>query len=244
MTAVARVRVPDEVASLAPYVDAGVLGAAEVHLAAWAARAGGVSDDNVALAIAMAAWAARHGHACAVLGELPDVVARQLANPFGGAINDDVIDISWPDPSAWLDALRSAPDTVVRVADGPDLVPVLDNRPLVVLGDRVYLQRHWADECAVAAAVRELSAPAHDNLSDEDISDEDISNDNLSIGDTSDDNASNNVLSDGAATLLDNLLPAEVDGEPNRQRQAADTVLANRLALIAGGPGTGKTYSV
>ena len=48
--------------------------------------AGGVSDDNIALAIAMAAWAARHGHACAVLGELPDVVARQLANPFGSTV--------------------------------------------------------------------------------------------------------------------------------------------------------------
>ncbi|MBG7603660.1 MAG: exodeoxyribonuclease V subunit alpha [Actinobacteria bacterium] len=234
MTEVASVRVPDAVHSLAPYVDAGVLGAAEVHLAAWAVGAGGVSDDDIALAIAMAAWAARHGHACAVLGELPDVVARQLANPFGGATNDDVVDIAWPDPTVWLDALRSAPDTVVRVVDGPDLVPVLDDRPLVVWGDRVYLQRHWADECAVAAAVRELSAPAHGNLSDNNDSNDNISDDNISEG----------SLSDDAATLLDNLLPAEVDGEPNRQRQAADTVLANRLALIAGGPGTGKTYSV
>ena len=51
MIDVSRVRVPDGVASLAPYVDAGVLGAAEVHLAAWTARASGVSDPDVALEI-------------------------------------------------------------------------------------------------------------------------------------------------------------------------------------------------
>jgi exodeoxyribonuclease V alpha subunit len=51
-------------------------------------------------------------------------------------------------------------------------------------------------------------------------------------------------LSSDAAAMLDHLLPTEVEGSPNLQRQAADVVLANRLALIAGGPGTGKTYTV
>jgi len=214
MTEVSRVRVPDEVASLTPYVEVGVLGAAEVHLAAWAARASGASDPDVALAIAMAAWAAQHGHACAVLGELPDVVARQQANVFDGSQSEEIEVVAWPDPAAWVDALRAAPDTVVRLVDRPDVEPVFDNRPLVVCGDHVYLQRHWADECAVAAAIRGLSAPADGSLS----------------GD--------------AAAMLDHLLPTEVEGSPNLQRRAADVVLANRLALIAGGPGTGKTYTV
>jgi len=214
MTEVSRVRIPDEVASLAPYVEAGVLGAAEVHLAAWAARASGVSDPDVALAIAMAAWAAQNGHACAVLGELPDVVARQQANVFDGLPSEEIEPVTWPDPSAWVDALRAASDTVVRLVDSPDAEPVFDNRPLVVWGDRVYLQRHWADECAVAAAIRGSLAPV------------DVS------------------LSSDAAAMLDHLLPTEVEGSPNLQRRAADVVLANRLALIAGGPGTGKTYTV
>lgn len=53
------------------------------------------------------------------------------------------------------------------------------------------------------------------------------------------------VESSGAATaLLDVLLPVTVDGRPNRQRIAADVVLRQRLAVIVGGPGTGKTYSL
>ena len=219
MSKLSRVRIPDQVASLAPYVDAGVLGAAEVHLAAWTARASGVSDPHVALATAMAAWAARHGHACAVLAELSEVVARQQANVFDNSLLGDVELLSWPEPSAWIDALHAAP--VVRVVDGPDPAPVLDDHPIVVWGDSVYLQRHWADECAVAGAIRGLaSTPATVST------------------------AAATALSGGASVLLNRLLPAEVDGISNLQRQAADVVVANRVALIAGGPGTGKTYTV
>ena len=64
------VAVPAEVRSLEPFVAAGVLGATEVHLAGWVARASGVHDPLVSLAVAMAAWSSRHGHACAVLTEL------------------------------------------------------------------------------------------------------------------------------------------------------------------------------
>ena len=58
-----QVRVPDAVASLQPFVDVGVVGAAEVHLADWVVRATGAQDPVVVLAVAMAAWAAQHGHA-------------------------------------------------------------------------------------------------------------------------------------------------------------------------------------
>ena len=211
------VAVPAEVRSLEPFVAAGVLGATEVHLAGWVARASGVHDPLVSLAVAMAAWSSRHGHACAVLGELAATVAREQAvrpADFDTGEAAPSAMIPWPHPGAWLTALRAAPDTVVRVVDGWDTEAVLDTRPLVLHSDRVYLQRQWVDECSVAASLRTLAVPI------------------------------DGALAGGAATLFDHLLPAEVDGEPNLQRRAAEVALGNRLALIVGGPGTGKTYSV
>ncbi len=217
MTDTFTVVVPAEVQSLEPYVATGVLGATEVHLAAWVARASGVHDPLVSLAVAMAAWSSRHGHACAVLGELAAAVAREQAVHPANADTGEAAPsatVTWPHPAVWLTALRAAPDTVVRVVDGWDTSAVLDTRPLVLHDDRVYLQRHWVDECSVAASLRTLAVPI------------------------------DGALSGGAATLFDHLLPVEVDGEPNLQRRAAEVALGNRLALIVGGPGTGKTYSV
>ena len=43
---------------------------------------------------------------------------------------------------------------------------------------------------------------------------------------------------------LDHLLPALPEGGPNFQHGAAASALAGKLTVIAGGPGTGKTYTV
>ena len=43
---------------------------------------------------------------------------------------------------------------------------------------------------------------------------------------------------------LDDLLPPLPEGGPNLQHAAAASALAGRLTVIAGGPGTGKTYTV
>jgi len=215
----AQVRVPDAVQSLQPFVQAGVLGAAEVHFAAWLARAGGVAEPAVLLGAAVATWAAQNGHSCAALDVLPAVVGR------GGAVGDassaadgtdaPTLALPWPQTDAWVAALAAA-TSVVRVVTKPDPVPVLDQHPLVLCGNRLYLQRHWVDECMVAQSLRERAATA----------------------------GGVEALADEAVALLESLLPAIVDGEPDLQRQAADTVLANRVSLLVGGPGTGKTYSL
>ena len=207
---VQQVRIPAEVVSLEALVEARVIGATEVHLAAWVARASGVSDPLIALAVAMAAWAAQHGHACADLDELAEAVAKEHAVR---ADDPEVITVAWPSTDVWIDALRAA-TAVVRVAEASDAEPQFDTRPLVLHGHRVYLQRYWMDESAVAAAMCARAI----NL--------------------------DTTLSPDAATVLEHLLPAHTDGEPNLQRAAADMVLRSRLALIVGGPGTGKTYSV
>ncbi len=204
------VRIPAGAEALAPFVDAGVLGPAEVHLAGWVVRAAGVQPDTVVLAVAMAAWAAEHGHACADLDELAVAVAAEHAT-----VTDDTepVVLPWPDADAWCAALAAA-TTVVRVADRADVDPQLDPRPLVLHGRRAYLQRYWTDECVVAASLRQRAADLPVQLHPE------------------------------ALDALAVLLPALDQGDRNLQRQAADVVLANRVAMIVGGPGTGKTYSV
>ena len=217
MTA-AQVRIPAAVQSLQPFVEAGVLGAAEVHFAGWLARAGGVADPAVVLGAAMATWASQNGHSCAALDLLPNVVHRGVASP--GEANDtveapEVQSLPWPETGVWRAALAAAAG-VVRVVEGPDPAPVLDEHPLVLCGNRLYLQRHWVDECMVAQSLRERTATT----------------------------GGMEALSAEAIGLLESLLPTFVEGEPNLQRQAADTVLANRVSLLVGGPGTGKTYSL
>jgi exodeoxyribonuclease V alpha subunit len=215
MTSSSVVLVPSHVASLQPFVDAGVLSAVEVHLAAWVARSAKVDDPLVALAVAMAAWATRHGHVCATLDQLPAAVERELADRRDADGADAVPDarVAWPEPQAWITSLRAAGEVVREVGD-VDLDPVFDPRPLVLCGLRLYLQRHWLDECAIAVSVRARAVPADTGMAD------------------------------SSTHLLEQLLPAVVDGLVNRQRLAADAVVGNRMAVVVGGPGTGKTYSV
>ncbi len=207
-----RICLPAGVESLQPFVDAGVLGPAEVHLAGWVVRAAGPQHPHVVLAVAVAAWAAQHGHACADLDELARVVQAQHAT-----VGDETepVTLPWPDPAAWCDSLTSLlASAVVRVVDGPDTDPQLDERPLVLHDRRVYLQRYWMDECAVAAALRSRAADVPVAL---------------------------HPQTEAALAVL---LPALDGDQPNLQRRAADVVLRNRVAMIVGGPGTGKTYSV
>lgn len=205
------VRVPSSVAHLAPFVEVDVLGPAEVHLADWVVRAGGVTDPLVGLGAAMAVWAAHHGHTCADLDELVQVVTAEHALRHDDTTGE--VPLEWPDLGAWEAALRAASE-VVRVVDAPDSQSVTDARPLVLHGRRLYLQRYWADECAVAASLRARAADVAVTLTPE------------------------------AVDTLEALLPAMDETEPNLQRRAADMVLRNRVSMIVGGPGTGKTYSV
>lgn len=207
-----RVRIPDGLDVLVPFVERGVLDAPDVHLAGWVARASGVDLPEVVLAVAFASWAARHGHSCADLDDVAAVMRREHAATID-AEGLSVEPLDWPSADVVLQALASAP-TVARVATAPDPHPVLGPEPVVVHGRRVYLQRHWADECSIAASLR--ARAVSDPL----------------------------TLSPSAATLLDRLLPVTVDGRPNLQRVAADAVMQNRLAVVVGGPGTGKTYTV
>ncbi|HET9690104.1 MAG TPA: exodeoxyribonuclease V subunit alpha [Acidimicrobiales bacterium] len=118
---------------------AGVLGAAEVHVAARLAQLAGDPDDLVALAAALAVRAPRMGHVAADLRTARAAVAAD--------IGDAVLEaLPWPDPAGWVARVAASP--LVAVGDEPA------ERPLRLIGSSVSLDRYWRDELAVAADLR------------------------------------------------------------------------------------------
>jgi exodeoxyribonuclease V alpha subunit len=144
-------------AVLRPWVEAGVLGRAEVHAAAVVAElvAGEAGADDVVLAVALALWAPQHGHACIDLDTIAVIVADAVAAAAADSDEPGAVPaLPWPDPGAWIAALRGS--AAVRVATTVD--EHLDERPAVLFGRRLYTQRQWVDECAVATALRRRAA--------------------------------------------------------------------------------------
>ena len=74
---------------------AGVLTAADVHVAANLGRLGGEGDERVLLAVALAVRAVRHGSVCLELA----AVAESLVD----------VDLPWPDPTDWVAAVARSP---------------------------------------------------------------------------------------------------------------------------------------
>ncbi|MFQ6372429.1 exodeoxyribonuclease V subunit alpha [Shewanella sp. YIC-542] len=95
------------------------------------------------------------------------------------------------------------------------------HRPLVLQGERLYLRRYWHYEQQVAAKLQQLAC-------DSDIARQ-LDNDPALLQQT--------------AELLGNLFSAPDDGI-DWQKVAAATALTRQLAVITGGPGTGKTTTV
>ncbi len=85
--------------------------------------------------------------------------------------------------------------------------------PLVLADDRLALRRHWDAERRVAQAVAGRLA------------------------------ATDGAPSDTARSALGRLFPPRADGALDRQALAAVAALRQRALFVAGGPGTGKTYT-
>ena len=108
-----------------------------------------------------------------------------------------------------------SPKTWESAVAGSPLVGNGDgDTPLVLADDRLYLQRYHAYENLVTAFIT-------DRIS------------------------SNTHEPDPAISrLLDTALPSDDATEPTQQRLAAGIALTERFAVIAGGPGTGKTHTI
>ncbi|QYG03256.1 MULTISPECIES: exodeoxyribonuclease V subunit alpha [Massilia] len=89
------------------------------------------------------------------------------------------------------------------------------DQPLVLDGERLYLRRYWRDETQVARAVRERAEATHP------------------------------VDARLVRAWLDKLFVAAPGaGQPDWQKLACAVALRGAVAIITGGPGTGKTYTV
>jgi exodeoxyribonuclease V alpha subunit len=181
---------------LTPFNEAGVLAAADVHVAQ---RLGALAGaDDALLAAALAVRAPRLGHVYVDLATVATTATVELEEPV------DLSALPWPEPEAWVAQLAGSP----LVAHGEDAT---ETRPLRLVGSFLYLDRYWREERQVAADLLALSEGAED--------------------------VDLPLLADGLARVF-----AE---RPDRGQQlAAASAVLRRFAVVAGGPGTGKTTTV
>jgi exodeoxyribonuclease V alpha subunit len=101
-----------------------------------------------------------------------------------------------------------------RLAESPVVGPPGSWRPLVLDGTRLYLHRYWDYERKLAEGLRGRAMDDPEGIDDA-------------------------ALRDG----LNRLFPPGA-GETDWQKAAAFAAVTKRLAVLSGGPGTGKTYTV
>lgn len=131
---------------LGEFNTAGVLSAADVHVAIRLALLAGLgnddpADDEVLLAAALTVRGPRLGHVCIDLSKISADVVIDADFPV------DVSALPWPDPPAWASRMAASPLVATGVS-GPG------NRPLRLIGALLYLDRYWREERAVAADLR------------------------------------------------------------------------------------------
>ncbi|HTX98333.1 MAG TPA: exodeoxyribonuclease V subunit alpha [Mycobacterium sp.] len=159
---------------------AGVLDVSDVLVANRVCALGKESDEWVALAVALAVRALRGGSVCVDLSTIAGLVGAD--------------ELPWPQPAAWLAAVRASP-----LLGAPPVLHLYDDRLL-------YLDRYWLEEKQVC----------HDLLA---------------------------LLARRPAVELpvcERLFPAGFA----EQREAAEIALSQRVTVLTGGPGTGKTTTV
>jgi exodeoxyribonuclease V alpha subunit len=176
--------------------DAGVLTAADVHVARRLADLAGDEDERIALAAALAVRAPRLGHVFVDLDTIRETATVEADESV------DVGALPWPSTETWTS--RLAESALVAVGEGDARA-----RPLRLVGTSLYLDRYWREERQVAADLRALGDAPSAELRDE-------------------------VLAAGLRRLLDD----------DRQRLATACAVLRRFAVVAGGPGTGKTTTV
>ncbi|MGB3481658.1 MAG: exodeoxyribonuclease V subunit alpha [Mycobacterium sp.] len=128
-------RVRDAGGLLREFNDAGVLEAADVHVASRLAKLAGESDDTVVLAVALVVRGLRAGSVCVDLTTVADEIGTELP---------------WPELRAWLAAVRAS--------------PLLGSPPVLRLYNEqlLYLDRYHREEeqvCADLLATREHQVP-------------------------------------------------------------------------------------
>jgi len=183
---------------LGAFNQAGVLHAADVHVAQRLGALGGEADETVLLAVALCVRGVRQGSVALRLDEVPATVTADDAEDLG-----EVPALPpWPEPGAWRAAVEGSP----LVATGDQA-----GAPLRLEDGELWLDRYWRQEVAVADdLLRRAGTP-------------------VEVGDAA------------VREVLARLWPGT---SPDDQRLAAAVCVLSRVAVLGGGPGTGKTTTV
>jgi exodeoxyribonuclease V alpha subunit len=226
---------------LRPFNEAGVLHPADIHTAVALCGLTRSDDPAVLLAIALAVRGPRVGHVCVDLATVHETVTD--ADDDAEAVRS----LPWPtDLAAW----------VASVADARGLVSTIDvscepgrpedrvSCPLTLDGSRLYLDRYWRYEGGIAS---QLGGRARQQVDGIDAGVLRRGLDELfgPVGSGAGGRAGGGA--GGPSADGPNLQLFPTDGtarEPDLQRLAAATAVTRRLAVIAGGPGTGKTTTI
>ncbi len=178
----------------------GALNWGDVHVAQKVSHLYGEADQRVQLALALAVRALREGSICLELDNMGAARFETDAEAFA-----QIPEGTWPEAAAWREAIVNSP--LVNLGEEPT-----GERPLRLVGSRLYLERYWQEESIVAEqllARRSLDAFAPDA----------------------------GRLRAATAELLG-------AAEDLDQSVAAIVPLYSGVSVIAGGPGTGKTYTL
>ena len=121
---------------LRAFNDAGVLAAADVHVARRLAALAGEPDEQVMLAAALAVRGPRLGHVCVDLATIAATASVDADEPV------DLRTLAWPEPAAWASRVAAS---------------ALAGGPLHVAGTVVHLDRYRREEERVATRLRALA---------------------------------------------------------------------------------------
>ena len=177
------------------------------------------TDSAVLLAVALTSWAVRQGHVCLALSDAEEMIVGAIEEPLPAPL---------PPFERWRRALKDS--SLVGVEDS--------SRPMVLdEGGRLYLQRyaHYQRSLAEGLLAR-CGVPCDPDVRDaEGLS---AANDNQ--------HPSPVATEVEDAEWLEGVLDRLFAGRPvdDEQRLAAARTLGQRLTIISGGPGTGKTTTV
>ncbi|MHC9037466.1 AAA family ATPase, partial [Cobetia marina] len=215
-------------ATLGLWVELGWLRRVDAHLVRFMARHVPEAPASVLLAAALASHQLGRGHVCLSLSRALAEPRATLSLPPLEQSEAHLAEVSVALPEAFmadLDAGRWAEQlaasrlvSVLAQADAP--AGHLPLRPLVLVGERLYLRRYWQAEREVAAGLRARMGPSEE-------------------GETR--------VSDALGERLRELFASnqpDPHGEPDWQKLACALALRQRLTVISGGPGTGKTTTV
>src|SRR5262249_22630942 len=139
--------VRDAAGTLRAFNEAGVLAAADVHVALRLARLGTEQDEHTLLAAALAVRAPRLGSVCVDLATIAATAATDLELPIALPAP------RWPEPGAWIARLGSS--ALVAAGEGAG-----EDRPLRLVGTTLSLDRYWQDERFIAADLLARTEPA------------------------------------------------------------------------------------